>query len=239
MLKIENLNAYYGQIQALFDLNIYVDKGEIVTLIGSNGAGKTSILNAISGHVKYTGDIEFEGNNLAKYKANKIAKLGLIHVPEGRHVFPGLTVEQNLIMGTIASSDNSDEQETLNRVYELFPRLKERMKQNAWSLSGGEQQMLAIGRALMGKPKVLLLDEPSMGLAPLIIDELFESIKLINTQGTTILLVEQNANRALSIADRGYVLERGRVVVEGLAEELIGNEKIVEAYLGTVGKKEK
>ncbi len=237
MLTIENLCAFYGKIQALSGVNIEVGDREIVSLVGSNGAGKTTILNSISGHTAITGSIRYNGEEISKKKAHKIARMGILHVPEGRHVFPGLTVEQNLTVGTVVwggvrvRRGNLDQD--IQTIYEIFPRLCERRKQLAWSLSGGEQQMLALGRALMGRPKLLLLDEPSMGLAPLIIDEVFLKIKEINRRlGTPVLLVEQNAKRALKCSDRAYVIERGRIVLDGPSQEVILDERVREAYLG-------
>lgn len=240
MLKIENLIANYGPIEALHSINFEVRDDEIVALIGSNGAGKTTTLNAISGHVKIKGSIKFNGEDLTKYEQHKIAQKGILQVPEGRHVFPGLTVEQNLTLGSVAwggiNPPKKEVQEDMEKVFSIFPRLLERRKQSAWSMSGGEQQMLVLGRAIMGRPKILLLDEPSMGLAPIIIDELFEKIKEINKLGTPVLLVEQNAKRALSIANRGYVMERGNIVLEGKASELLDDVRVKEAYLGKLKK---
>ena len=236
MLKIENLTARYGSIEALHSISLEVGAGEMVALIGANGAGKTTLLNSISGTVNTGGSITFEGKEILRMKAAKIALMGLLQVPEGRHVFPGLTVEENLLVGTVASKglrlspgDNSQEMEM---VFDLFPRLKERRKQLAWSMSGGEQQMLAIGRALMGKPKLLMLDEPSMGLAPILVEQIFDIIKELNNAGTTILLVEQNAQMALSIANRGYVLETGKVVMTADAKDLLNDDSVRKAYLG-------
>ena len=236
MLVVNDLHAYYGSIEALHGVSLNVNDKEIVALIGSNGAGKTTLLNSISGHITKTGQITFEGQDITKVPPHKIARANLLQVPEGRHVFPGLNVEQNLLVGTtadkgirLAAGNNS---EMLEMVYTIFPRLKERRKQLAWSLSGGEQQMLAIGRALMGKPKLLMLDEPSMGLAPLIIDELFEKIIEINKNGTPILLVEQNAYLALSISQRAYILERGNITLSGDSAALLEDKRVAEAYLG-------
>lgn len=244
MLKIEKLTARYGSIEALHGIDLQVQSKEMVALIGANGAGKTTLLNSISGAVTIAGKITFGEKELQQMKPAQIAKLGLLQVPEGRHVFPGLTVEQNLLVGTVASKglrlsqgDNSAE---IEMVYDLFPRLKERRKQLAWSMSGGEQQMLAIGRALMGKPKLLMLDEPSMGLAPIVIDELFEKIVEINKAGVPILMVEQNAKLALKVSDRAYILERGKITAEGESKQLLKNPKVREAYLGKmVSKSEK
>lgn len=236
MLKIENLIANYGRIEALHGISLEVKEHEIVALIGSNGAGKTTLLNSVSGHVTKEGKIELAGENISKLAPDKIARKGVLHVPEGRHVFPGLTVEQNLLVGTAAnkgvrlSADNN--KEDLDYVYDIFPRLLERRKQLAWSLSGGEQQMLAIGRAIMGHPRLLMLDEPSMGLAPLVIDELFEKIVEINKSGTPVLLVEQNAKLALKVSDRAYILERGNISLSGKSKDLINDKRVTEAYLG-------
>ena len=236
MLKIENLTARYGSIEALHSISLEVGTGEMVALIGANGAGKTTLLNSISGTVNTSGSITFDGQEILRMKAAKIALKGLLQVPEGRHVFPGLTVEENLLVGTVASKglrlrpgDNAQEMEM---VFELFPRLKERRKQLAWSMSGGEQQMLAIGRALMGKPKLLMLDEPSMGLAPIVIEELFEKIVEINKTGVPILMVEQNARLALKVSDRAYILDRGSITAEGPSRDLLKDSKVREAYLG-------
>ena len=215
MLKIENLTARYGSIEALHGISLQVDEHEMVSLIGANGAGKTTLLNSISGTVSTTGSISFQGTEILQAKAARIARLGLLQVPEGRHVFPGLTVEENLLVGTVASRGMrlraGDSSGDMEMVFAIFPRLKERRRQLAWSMSGGEQQMLAIGRALMGKPKLLMLDEPSMGLAPIVIDELFEKIVEINRSGVPILMVEQNARLALKVSDRAYILERGAI----------------------------
>jgi branched-chain amino acid transport system ATP-binding protein len=236
MLKINNLIANYGPIEALHSINIEVGNDEIVALIGSNGAGKTTTLNAISGHVRVKGSIKFNDEELTNLEQHKIAQKGVLQVPEGRHVFPGLTVEQNLTLGSVAwggmNAPIKEVQEDMERVFAIFPKLLERRKQSAWSMSGGEQQMLVLGRAIMGRPKILLLDEPSMGLAPIIIDELFGKIVEINKLGTPVLLVEQNAKRALSIANRGYVMERGNIVLEGNAKDLLDDVRVKEAYLG-------
>jgi len=238
MLKLEKVSAFYGSIQALHEIDLYVGNNEIVALIGSNGAGKTTMLNAISGHVQTEGKIFFNDVDMRKVKSHKIAMKGILQVPEGRHVFPGLTVEQNLLMGTVSSKGfrvlAGDNEEDLKKIYKIFPRLDERKKQLAWSLSGGEQQMLAIGRALMGKPKMLMLDEPSMGLAPLIIQELFQIIVEINKSGTPILLVEQNAKLALEVSHRAYILDRGKINLSGESKDLISDPRVKEAYLGKV-----
>ncbi|OCN00516.1 ABC transporter ATP-binding protein [Clostridium sp. W14A] len=233
MLKIQNLNVYYDAIHALTDINIEVKEGEIVTLIGANGAGKTSTLRAISGLVPAkSGTITFEDKKLNGYPAYKIPYLGISHVPEGRRIFSNLTVMENLQLGAYCRKDDAGIKKDFEMVYAKFPRLKERMKQRGGTLSGGEQQMLAMGRALMARPKILLLDEPSMGLAPIIVQEIFHIIKEINGSGTTILLVEQNANMALSIANRAYVIETGNIVLEGKASDLLQDDSVKQAYLG-------
>lgn len=233
MLKVENLAVHYGVIQAIKDVSFEVNQGEIVTLIGANGAGKTTILRTLSGLVRPSaGTVEYLGDSLVKTPARKIVEKGLIHVPEGRHVFKGLTVQENLDLGSFTRKDKQGIQEDLERVFERFPILAERRTQDAATLSGGEQQMLAMGRALMAKPKLLLLDEPSMGLAPIFIKEIFRIIQDIQQQGTTILLIEQNANVALQIADRGYVLETGNVVLNGTGAELLASPEVQKAYLG-------
>ena len=233
MLKLDNINLYYGVIHALHNISLEVNRGEIVTLIGANGAGKTSILRAISGlEPLKSGTITFKGKQLNNIKPNKIVSLGLSHVPEGRRVFPELTVRENLELGAYLRKDKSKIKQDIILVYEKFNRLKEREKQQAGTLSGGEQQMLAIGRALMNKPEMLILDEPSMGLAPLIVKDIFTTIAEINKSGTTILLVEQNANMALTIANRAYVLETGNIVKSGDARVLLNDDTIRNAYLG-------
>ena len=233
MLKVENLDVYYGVIHAIKKVSFEVNEGEIVALIGANGAGKTSIMHAISGLVKNNdGQISFLDKNITKTPAHKIIAEGLAQVPEGRRIFSQLSVEDNLEMGAYLRTD-SKIQEDLEKIYQRFPRLKERKYQLAGTLSGGEQQMLAMGRALMSKPKLLLLDEPSMGLSPILVNEIFEIIQEINREdGVTVLLVEQNANKALSIANRAYVLETGKVTVSGDADEVANNPKVREAYLG-------
>jgi len=233
VLKIEGLNVFYGTIHALHDLTFEVNEGEIVTLIGANGAGKTTTLHTISGILQpKTGKISFTGKPITKVSANKIVKMGLCQVPEGRRIFANLTVLENLEMGAYTRKDKNKLKQDYEIVFTRFPRLKERIKQVAGTLSGGEQQMLAMGRALMAKPKLLLLDEPSMGLAPLLVKEIFDIIKDINKAGTTVLLVEQNANMALSIANRAYVLETGRITLSGNARELAASEEVRKAYLG-------
>lgn len=232
MLKIENLAVHYGMIQAVHDVSLEVKPGEIVTLIGANGAGKTTILRTISGLIRpTTGQLLFEGNDLTKTAPQKIVAAGLSQVPEGRHVFAGLSVMENLEMGAYLRKDQGVKAD-YDQVFAKFPVLKERKNQDAATLSGGEQQMLAMGRALMSKPKLLLLDEPSMGLAPIFIKEIFSIIQEINAQGTTVLLVEQNAKMALSVAHRGYVLETGKIVLSGTGAELLASEEVKKAYLG-------
>ncbi len=233
MLKVNNLNVYYGAIHAIKGISFEVNQGEIVSLIGANGAGKTTTLHSVSGLLKSnSGDVSFMEHNITKMSADKVVHLGLGHVPEGRRVFQELSVYENLMLGAFSVKDKNFIKKEYNRVMELFPRLGERRKQLAGTLSGGEQQMLAMGRALMGKPKMLLMDEPSMGLAPILVNDIFSIIKECNNDGVTILLVEQNANMALSISDRAYVLETGRIVMEGNAKELMGNDDIRKAYLG-------
>ncbi|WP_019768734.1 ABC transporter ATP-binding protein [Streptococcus sobrinus] len=233
MLKIENLSISYGAIEAVKNVSFEVNEGEVVTLIGANGAGKTSILRTISGLVRPSnGTISYLDNQIQKTAARKIVADGLAQVPEGRHVFPGLTVLENLEMGAFLNNSKDEIQASLKRVFDRFPRLEERKNQDAATLSGGEQQMLAMGRALMSKPKLLLLDEPSMGLAPIFIQEIFDIIQDIQKQGTTVLLIEQNANKALSIADRGYVLETGKIVLSGTGQELLASDEVRKAYLG-------
>ncbi|CAH0346440.1 ABC transporter ATP-binding protein [Bacillus sp. CECT 9360] len=233
MLKVEGINVYYGNIQAIRDVSLEINQGEIVTLIGANGAGKSTLLKTISGLLKpKQGQILYEGKSIGGKAAQTIVKQGISHVPEGRRVFANMTVEENLQLGAYLRKDKAGIKQDLNKVYELFPRLLERLKQQAGTLSGGEQQMLAMGRALMAKPKLLLLDEPSMGLAPLLVKTIFRIIEEINQSGTTILLVEQNANLALSIANRAYVVETGRIVLSGDAEELTSSEQVKMAYLG-------
>jgi len=233
MLKVENLEVYYGGIHALQGLSFDIKSGEIITLIGSNGAGKTSTLRAISNLIKSKGSIKYKDEEINDLSAEKIVAKGLIHVPEGRRVFTALTVEENLKMGAYLRKDKEKIEEDLQYVYKLFPRLKERTKQYGGTLSGGEQQMLAIGRSLLSDPQLLMLDEPSMGLAPIVIEEIFESIKEINQKtGLTVLLVEQNANIALQTADRGYVIETGKILFSGDAKDLLHDDRVRKAYLG-------
>ena len=232
MLKVSGLHAFYGSIHALKGIDLEVHQNEIVSLIGSNGAGKSTALSVIAGLVRSSsGSVEFEGRNITNRPAFQMVKLGISLSPEGREVFPALTVEQNLRLGAYIKKDKAIE-DSFTRVYDLFPRLKERIKQQAGTLSGGEQQMLAIGRALMCEPRLLMLDEPSMGLAPILVDQIFDIIKELHAAGTTILLVEQNANKALGVADRAYVLESGRVKLSGTGKELAESDEIRKAYLG-------
>ena len=232
ILKVEGINVYYGAIHAIKDISFEVNKGEIVTLIGANGAGKTTTQQTISGllHTR-TGSITFQGQNITNIRADKLVSRGLAQVPEGRRVFLQMSVQENLEMGAY-TQPQAGVPKDLEMVFELFPRLKERRNQVAGTLSGGEQQMLAMGRAMMSHPKLLMLDEPSMGLAPLLVEQIFEIIKNLNKQGSTILLVEQNAQMALSVAHRGYVLETGKIVTTGTGEELIRSPEIKKAYLG-------
>ncbi len=234
MLQVKNINVHYGKIHAIKDISFDVKKGEIVTLIGANGAGKTTILHTLSKMIKPTnGSITFKGQEIGNIVPQKMVSMGMAHAPEGRRIFSQLTVQENLELGAYSRKPNKTEFDNdLEVIFARFPRLKERRKQHSGTLSGGEQQMLAIGRALMSHPELLLLDEPSMGLAPILVEEIFNIIESINKSGTTILLVEQNANRALHIANRGYVLETGKIVIKGSAKELIENEDIKKAYLG-------
>lgn len=233
MLSVKDLNVYYGMIHAIKGIDFEVKKGEIVTLIGANGAGKTTILKTLSGMIKpKSGEVIYNGNNILSVEPHKIVGSGLAHVPEGRRVFAEMTVEDNLELGGFTDKSKEKVKEGFENAYAKFPRLFERRKQIAGTLSGGEQQMLAIGRALMSEPQIILMDEPSMGLAPILVQQIFDIIQEINKSGTTVLLVEQNANMALSIADRAYVLETGKIVLSGDAKELLGNEDIKKAYLG-------
>ena len=233
MLEVKNLSVSYGAIEAVKDISFTVNAGEIVSLIGANGAGKTTTLHTITGLVPAkSGSVMYNGVDLLKTHNNKIVTLGMAHIPEGRHVFTRMSVEENLEMGAFSLKDQSDLKKDLDMVYGLFPRLKERRNQKAGTLSGGEQQMLALGRALMSHPKTILMDEPSMGLSPKLVKEIFSIIRKLHEQGITILLVEQNAKMALSIADRAYVLETGRITMEGDAKELLNNEQVRKAYLG-------
>lgn len=233
LLNVKNINVYYGVIQAIKDVSFEVNEGEIVALIGANGAGKTSIMKTVSGLLhSQGGSIIFDGQDISKLSAHKIPGMGLVQVPEGRRIFTEMTVLENLEMGAYLRKDKEGIQQDLEKIYQHFPRLKERKNQLAGTLSGGEQQMLAMGRALMAKPKLLLLDEPSMGLSPILVSEIFDIIKKINADGVTVLLVEQNANKALSIANRAYVLETGAITVSGDADDVANNPKVKEAYLG-------
>lgn len=233
MLEVKDLAVNYGVINAVKGVSFEINEGEIVSLIGANGAGKTTILKTISGLLKPVGGtITYEGQPIQKQRAPKIVAAGISQVPEGRHIFPGMSVKENLQMGAFLQNNHQDIVAGFDAVYERFPVLKERINQDAATLSGGEQQMLAMGRALMSKPKLLLLDEPSMGLAPIFINEIFEIVKAIKEQGTTVLLIEQNAKKALSIADRGYVLASGEVKMSGTGQELLANQDVQRAYLG-------
>ena len=233
MLKVTDLQVYYGVIQALKGISFEVNEGEVIALIGANGAGKTTILHTVTGLINQkAGKIEFEGKDISHTPAYKIVAEGMAHVPEGRRVFAELSVYDNLMMGAYTRKDKKEIEETLAMVYKRFPRLEERKKQMAGTLSGGEQQMLAMGRALMSKPKIILMDEPSMGLSPIFVNEIFDIIKAVSASGTTVLLVEQNAKKALSIADRAYVLETGKIILEGDAKVLMNDERVKKAYLG-------
>ena len=233
MLKIEFFYVSFGMINAINGVSFEVNEGEVVSLIGANGAGKTTILHTITGLLKpKSGSVMFEGKELTTTPAHEIVKLGMAHVPEGRRVFADLSVYDNLMLGAYTRKDKNEIAKTLEMVYDRFPRLEERKKQTAGTLSGGEQQMLAMGRALMSKPRIILMDEPSMGLSPLFVNEVFDIIKKISASGTTVLLVEQNAKKALSISDRAYVLETGKIALTGKASDLINDDKIKKAYLG-------
>lgn len=233
MLEVKDLEVYYGVIQAIKGISFEVNKGEVIALIGANGAGKTTILHTVTGLLSpKRGSVVFEGKEITKVPAHKIVSMGMAHVPEGRRVFAELSVYENLKMGAYTRKDKKEIEESLANVYKRFPRLEERKNQMAGTLSGGEQQMLAMGRALMSKPKIILMDEPSMGLSPIMVNEIFDIIRAVSESGTTVLLVEQNAKKALSIADRAYVLETGNIVLEGKAEDLLENDSIKKAYLG-------
>ena len=233
MLEVKDLVVNYGVIQALKGISFEVNEGEVIALIGANGAGKTTTLQTISGMLQPTsGQVLLEGTDITKVPGHKIVSMGMAHVPEGRRVFPGLTVLENLKMGAYTRSNKKEIADTFERIYESFPRLKERQNQLAGTLSGGEQQMLAMGRALMSQPRIVLMDEPSMGLSPIYVDEIFKIIQSISDAGTTVLLVEQNAKKALSIADRAYVLETGNIVLSGNADALMNDDSIKKAYLG-------
>ncbi|MEE1086775.1 MAG: ABC transporter ATP-binding protein [Schaedlerella sp.] len=233
MLEIKDLEVYYGMIQAIKGVSFEVNKGEVIALIGANGAGKTTILHTITGLLSpKKGSVVFEGKDITKIPAHKIVSMGMAHVPEGRRVFADLSVYENLKMGAYTRKDKNEIEETLQMVYKHFPRLEERKNQMAGTLSGGEQQMLAMGRALMSKPSIILMDEPSMGLSPIFVNEIFDIIQEVSDMGTTVLLVEQNAKKALSIADRAYVLETGKIVMDGKAEDMLNDDSIKKAYLG-------
>ena len=227
------LEVYYGVIQAIKGISFHVDKGEVIALIGANGAGKTTTLHTVTGLISpKNGHVLFEGKDITKVPAHKIVSMGMAHVPEGRRVFAELSVYENLKMGAYTRKDKNEIEESLKNVYKRFPRLEERKNQMAGTLSGGEQQMLAMGRALMSRPKIILMDEPSMGLSPIMVNEIFDIIRSVSESGTTVLLVEQNAKKALSIADRAYVLETGKIVLEGKAKDLLEDDSIKKAYLG-------
>ena len=233
MLEVKDLEVYYGMIQAIKGISFEVNKGEVIALIGANGAGKTTTLHTITGLLSpKKGSVMFEGKDITKIPAHKIVSMGMAHVPEGRHVFADLSVYENLKLGAYTRKDKENLNKDLESIYERFPRLAERKNQSAGTLSGGEQQMLAMGRALMSKPSIILMDEPSMGLSPILVNEIFDIIESISKSGTTVLLVEQNAKKALSIADRAYVLETGKIVTSGKASELLEDDSIKKAYLG-------
>lgn len=233
MLEVKDLKVYYGMIQAIKGVSFHVNEGEVIALIGANGAGKTTILHTVSGLLTpKEGTVTFEGKDIVKIPGHKIVSMGMAHVPEGRRVFAQLSVLQNLKMGAYTRKDKAEIDETLKTVFARFPRLEERQNQMAGTLSGGEQQMLAMGRALMSHPKIILMDEPSMGLSPIFVNEIFDIIREVSKSGTTVLLVEQNAKKALSIADRAYVLETGNIVLEGKASDLLNDDSIKKAYLG-------
>lgn len=233
MLEVKNMEVYYGMIQAIKGISFEVNEGEVIALIGANGAGKTTILHTITGLLSpKSGSVIFEGKDITKVPAHKIVSLGMAHVPEGRRVFAELTVYENLKMGAYTRKDKDEIEQTLQMVYKRFPRLQERKNQLAGTLSGGEQQMLAMGRALMSHPKIIVMDEPSMGLSPILVNQIFDIIEEVSKSGTTVLLVEQNAKKALAIADRAYVLETGKIVLEGDAKKLMNDDSIKKAYLG-------
>ena len=233
MLEVKDLQVYYGVIQALKGISFEVNQGEVIALIGANGAGKTTTLQTLTGIIpSKAGSITFEGKDITKIPAHKIVEMGMAHVPEGRRVFADMTVYENLLMGAYTRKDKNEIAQSLTNVYKRFPRLEERKNQRAGTLSGGEQQMLAMGRALMSKPRIILMDEPSMGLSPIFVNEIFDIIKEVSEGGTTVLLVEQNAKKALSIADRAYVLETGNITLSGKEEDLLNDESVQKAYLG-------
>lgn len=233
MLKVQGIDVFYGDLQVLWDVSFEVNEGEMVVLLGANGAGKSTTIKAVSSLLRpEKGEITFQGKPLHKAAPHMIIEYGIAHVPEGRRLFPEMSVEENLIMGSLASRAKSERSETLKWIYELFPRLHERRKQPAGTLSGGEQQMAAIGRGLMSKPSLIMFDEPSLGLAPILVQEIFRIVQMVNDEGVTALLVEQNVHHTLRICDRAYVLENGRVVMSGTGKEFLNNEHIKEAYLG-------
>ena len=233
MLEVKDLNVYYGMIQAIKGISFEVNQGEVIALIGANGAGKTTTLHAVTGLTPVkSGHIFFEGKDITKVPAHKIVSMGMAHVPEGRRVFADMSVYENLLLGAYTRKDKAEIAESLAGVYKRFPRLEERKGQRAGTLSGGEQQMLAMGRALMSRPRIILMDEPSMGLSPIFVNEIFDIIREVSESGTTVLLVEQNAKKALSIADRAYVLETGSITMDGKAEDLLNDEAVQKAYLG-------
>lgn len=233
MLEVKDLEVYYGVIQAIKGISFHVDQGEVIALIGANGAGKTTTLHTVTGLLSpKKGSVIFQGKDITKVPPHKIVAMGMAHVPEGRRVFAELSVYENLRMGAYTRADKAEIEESLKNVYKRFPRLEERKNQMAGTLSGGEQQMLAIGRALMSKPSIILMDEPSMGLSPILVNEIFDIIRSVSESGTTVLLVEQNAKKALSIADRAYVLETGNITLEGKAKDLLEDDSIKKAYLG-------
>lgn len=232
ILQVSDLNVFYGGIHALKGINFEVNEGEVVSLIGANGAGKTTTLRAVSGIVPYKGSVTFKGESLANVPAHMIVARGMAHSPEGRGVFPNLTVMENLELGAYIRKDKDGIQSDLNHCYELFPRVKERLQQKAGTLSGGEQQMLAMCRALLSRPKLLLLDEPSLGLAPLIVAQIFEIVKKVNSEGMTVLLVEQNARMALKVSHRAYVVETGKITLTGTGKELLDDKRVIDSYLG-------
>ena len=233
MLEVKDLQVYYGVIQALRGISFHVNQGEVIALIGANGAGKTTTLQTLTGILSpKSGSIVFEGKDLTRTPAHKIVEMGMAHVPEGRRVFADMSVYENLLLGAYTRKDKAEIAESLASVYKRFPRLEERKGQRAGTLSGGEQQMLAMGRALMSRPRIILMDEPSMGLSPIFVNEIFDIIREVSESGTTVLLVEQNAKKALSIADRAYVLETGRITLEGKASDLLHDESVQKAYLG-------
>ncbi|WP_462267560.1 ABC transporter ATP-binding protein [Desulfobacter sp.] len=232
-LEVNNIDAGYGDVQVIFDLSMHIEEGEVVSIIGGNGAGKSTLLRTISGLMKpSSGQIYFKGRSMHTLPPEEIVNRGIVHVPEGRRLFSLMTIKDNLIVGAYNKEADKYKEQTLAQVYEMLPRLKERENQTALTMSGGEQQMVAIGRGLMARPKILMLDEPSLGLAPVLINSIFETIRKIADQGTTVLLVEQDVNHSLRLSDRGYVLEHGRIALEGRADELLGNPHIKEAYLG-------